>query len=1556
MDSEFDIAIVGMAARFPGARNVEEFWQNLAQGNESIARLSDEEIIAAGVSPDVLTRADYVKAAAVLDDPGLFDAAFFGYLPGEAATLDPQHRLLLELAHIALEDAGCDPGRYRGPIGVFAGSAMNTYFLNRGFEGGFAENYIPTLVATDKDFLATRISYKLGLRGPSLTVQTACSTSLVAVHLARQSLLNEETDMALAGAVSVRVPHRAGYFYDGSGVVSRDGHVRAFDAAANGTVFGSGAGVLVLKRLADALAQGDRIHAVIKGSAINNDGADKAGYTAPSVNGQAAAVVEALANAGVDAGEISYVEAHGSGTPVGDRIELLALTKAFRNFTPRTSYCAIGSVKTNVGHLDAAAGMAGIIKTVLALQHRRIPATLNFTKPNEEIDFPTTPFFVSAKAQEWRDDGLPRRAGVMATGMGGTNAFVVLEEAPAAVAPAVPAPSGPHLLVISAKTPTALDAAARNFADVLDSPPAKDADGDFLSRVAHTLQTGRRLFAHRRFVVSQGCEDAAGALRGKSSTKAVSGSVPRDGAPPVVFLLPGMGDHYVGMGRGLYERFEVFRQEVDRCAQFLQPILGADIRDGLFPPGEEKADAPAVPRGIDLKRMLGRGTNESSTPAGQNLERTITNQPVLFTVEYALARLWMHWGVEPERLVGHSMGEYVAACLAGVFSLEDALRLIAVRAQLVNDLPSGAMLAVMLPERDVLPLLGPALSIALINGPNLCVVAGPVAAIADFQNALKELGAIFRPVRNRHAFHSRMLDPMVDAFANHVEQVRLSAPRIPFISNITGTWITAEQAVDPRYWAEHARSTARFSDALEQVWKLSDRTFIEVGPGRTLGVLAMQHPARPAGRSPLIVSSLRHDYENQPDAEFILNSLGRLWLVGTDIAWGQLEPPAARQKISLPTYPFERLSCWIGPRASRRPESGRAKADLADWCYVPSWQRTDFFTGEPGEEKSPHPLWLIFADEPALAEQLCGLLVERNSDVVVVRFGSSHARTSEDAWEIRPACFEDHVKLFAAIKGRAAGGLNVIHLGAISPRVKPPGAGHDPHSEELGFHSLMTFAQALGEQNIGAPVCLAAVTAQVHEVTGEESLNPAGATVVGLSGVIPKEYPGVTSFAIDLPDVAPAEEWAPRLLDEFRHPAKGRVIAYRGRFRWERTFRAEKLPALAMRSGGQAPFANGLRTKGVYLITGGTGGLGRAIAKHLAQTCQARLVLTQRTPFPAKAEWKSRLASGALSDSEKRIVEALLEIEALGGEVEVHACEVSDQAGMRRVVAEIMVGHGALHGVIHAAGILREGLIQLKTRDVAEAVLRPKVQGTAVLFDVVRDLNPDWIVLFSSVSSVAAYHGQGDYCAANAFLDAFVHYANAHADFPTIAINWPAWREVGILTEMKTPAGLEGRRETVRQQAILTKDGVEMFQRIVAAKMPQVIVSPRDLEFVIAEAAAPLPEAGPRDDGIAAPAAMQRTGVVDEPRDEVEKAVAAIWIAALSMAPIGVHESFLDLGGHSLLAMRIVAQIRAAYQIDFTLRQFFESSTIAGTALAIQAEVLAEIESLPEEAASRPAS
>jgi acyl transferase domain-containing protein len=1542
MSNEYDIAIIGMSCRFPGARNPQEFWRNLVGGVESIARLSDEELIAAGIPSDWLHRKDYVKASPVLDaDPALFDASFFGYSDMEAATMDPQQRILLELAHTALEDAGCDPGRYRGQIGVFAGAAMNTYLMNNGLNSRFIEEYIPTLIVNDKDFLATRISYKLGLRGPSLTVQTACSTSLVAVHLARQSLLSGESDVALAGAVSVRVPHRAGYFYDGSGVVSPDGHVRAFDAKAAGTVFGSGAGVVVLKRLPDALADGDQIHAVIKGSAVNNDGNMKAGYTAPSVDGQADVVVEALSNAGVDAGSITYLEAHGSGTPVGDQIEIRALTKAFRNFTSRRSYCAIGSVKTNVGHLDVAAGMAGLIKTVLVLRHRQIPPTLHFSQANPEIEFGTTPFFVNPKTAEWVHEKGPRRAGVMATGMGGTNAHLVLEEAPAVTRNEA---SAAHLLVLSARTAPALDAACRNLSESLAASPPPLADA------AWTLQAGRREFQHRRFLVCRSSEEAIEVLNSRDTGRAPCGSVDAEGRRPVVFLFPGVGDHYVGMAEGLYRRFDVFRQEVDRCAEILKPYLGLDIRGLLYPP--DRAQQPTQERRIDFKKML-RASAEPADAAAQRLDETLYCQPALFTIQYALARLWQEWGITPELMVGHSMGEYVAACLAGVFSLQDALRLITARAKLVNALPRGAMTAVMLPERELLSLLDANLSVSLVNGPRLCVVAGPVESMARFHEKLEEHDILFRPVRNAHAFHTRMLDPIADAFRAELQSVRLSAPRLPFISNVTGTMIRAEQAIDPQYWVEHSRRTARFSDALQVMWQTPRCLPLEVGPGRTLGVLAMQHSARPGGANDrLVLSSLRQEYENQPDAEFILNSLGRLWLCGVPIEWEKVEPRSGRRKVSMPAYPFERTRHWIEPAAPNAGEEptpdSKRKADLADWFYIPSWERLDFPFKSSASLKGSHWLILGHPTEPAL--RLKALLQREEALVTVAWLGSASNGSDSGAYEmIRTS--DDYVQLLGSLK-KDLNGLNIVHMGCVSPGTSQL---HD-FNQDFAFFSLLNLAKAIGEHDISYPIRLGVVTSQVHEVTGDEELNPAAATVLGPCGVIPKEYPGVTSFSVDLPSISRLEQtvdaWLARLLREFEDPVAGDLIAYRGKFRWKRIFKPVRLPTISVESHSQSLAAQGLRDRGVYLITGGTGGIGLTIARYLAETCRARLVLTKRSAFPAKSSWREALTSAVVPDSDRRIIEALLEIESLGAEVDVFVCEASDKTGMQHVVSAALAKHQAIHGVIHAAGILRDGLMQIKSAEWARSVLSPKVDGTLILFDLLKDVNPDFFVLFSSISSIAAFHGQGDYRAANSFLDAFSYFANSAGDVRALTINWPSWREVGILTRLQAKAGLESWKETRLRSAISTADGVEAFKRALTCPSPQIIVSPESLENVEATAVPQL-EFVERVIATRTSDGAGRAPSADPPQTDVEKTVAEIWSAVVGIEPIGVHETFFDLGGHSLMAMQIVTRIRATYQINFTLRDFFDSPTIAAMSRAILLAMVSEVEGLSDDEVSR---
>ena len=1536
MESEFDIAIVGMAGRFPGAGNLEEFWRNLVGGVESITAFTKEELLAEGVPAALLSRPDYVTASPVLEAPDLFDATFFGFTPREASTMDPQHRLILELAHAALEDAGCDPDRFSGRIGVFTGSAMNTYFTRSGLNERLTEDYIPTLIHNDKDFLSTRISYKLGLQGPSLTVQTACSTSLVAIHLARQSLLSEESDLALAGAISVKVPHRSGYLYDGGGIVSPDAHVRPFDAGANGTVFGSGGGIIVMKRLLDAIAQGDTIHAVIKGSAVNNDGTRKAGYTAPSVNGQADAVVEALANAGLNAEDITYVEAHGSGTPVGDPIEVMALTKAFRSFTSRSSYCALGSVKSNIGHLDVAAGMAGLIKTVLALKNRRLPPTLHFAKSNPEINFATTPFYVNGNTLEWDGAGKLRRAGVMSTGMGGTNVHVILEEAP--VAPPQTNSSSLQVLLLSAKTPSALEVMSTNLAKFLV------ADHPF-SDVAYTLQNGRRRFCCRRFVVCRNKEEAATALI-SSGTKQNS-SVLNHNKPirPIIFLLPGIGDHYVGMGQGLYDKFEVFHKEIDRCAEILHPLLNCDIRGILF---SDKSVPPksAQEPGIDLKRMLGHYSGETSDPASRRLNQTINVQPALFSLEYALARLWMYLGIQPHRIVGHSMGEYVAACLAGVFSLEDALKLIAIRAKLVSQLPSGFMLAVALSEEKLLPLLDGNISIALINGPNLCIVAGPLAALADFQARLTEQEIIFRPVRNSHAFHSRMLDPITEAFSKEVKKVRLHAPRISFISNVSGTWIKPEQAVDPAYWVEHARRTARFSDALEQLWKIPDCLPLEVGPGRTLGVLATQHPGRAACPESLVLSSLRHEYETQADPEFLLHNIGRLWLAGVEIEWDKLHPQINRRKISLPTYPFERQRYWVEPPTAHEGAATNQdplkllypSKDISDWFYLPSWERIAI-TPNRMADANPETLWLVMGERSHIMDRLVAALEQSGASVAPVLFGKCYTHRKDGECQIRPAVLDDYANLLRHFKITSKKSLHIVHLGALSSRIKMPDAGYDELSQNLGFYSLLNLAKAIGELEELVPVFLGVVSSRIHEVTGEEELNPAVATILGPCGVVPKEFPNITSFAVDLPavptDRKSLDEIAHRLLHEFRDPVKGQIIAYRGAYRWKKVFKPKQLPPLTPLTGEAGIRAQGLRPRGVYLITGGTGGIGLAIAKHLAQACHARLLLTRKSAFPKKTEWRQRLATGDLSDADQRIVSELLEIEVLGGEVDVITCEVTDRVGMKDLIKQTLSKHGAIHGVIHAAGIVQDGMIQFKTMEVADSVMAPKVKGACILHDLLKNLDLDALILFSSISTVAPLHGQSDYCAANAFLDGFANYFTSKTGIHTLVINWPGWREVGILTKLKTLAGQEDSAEKRLKHAILTKDGVEVFKRALASKFAQLVVCPMDLSAAIAESNVPLLKSGIQNAVLFPAVVPHNFPNTNKSNDFVERELAGIWSAVLGITSIDRQQNFFELGGHSLLAMQVVARIRTVLQVSFSLRYFFANPTIEGMAKRI---------------------
>jgi amino acid adenylation domain-containing protein len=865
-----NIAIVGMAGRFPGANNVREFWENLKNGVESITRFTDEEL-EAGAGPNA------IKARPILNNADQFDASYFGILPKEAEVMDPQHRVFLECSVEALEDAGCDPARHAGAIGVFAGCSPNTYFLHNlcagrafveDYTGGYQVANYQTMLGTSPDFLSTRVSYKLNLTGPSITVGTACSTSLIAVTQACESLLGGHCDAALAGGVSITFPQKRAYAYQEGGLASADGHCRAFDEDAQGTIFGSGCAVVLLKRLEDALTAGDSIYAVIKGYGVNNDGASKVGFTAPSIEGQSAAIRKAHAMSGVDPATITYIEAHGTGTPLGDPVEIAALTQAFRTRTEKKQFCSIGTAKTNVGHLDAAAGVTGLIKTALSIRDGVLPSTLHFKKPNPRIDFANSPFYVNDKLTLWNPVGLPRRAGVSAFGVGGTNAHVILEQAPETDTSA--SRSSHHLLTISAKSQNALDAVRTQLSDQFKCAPKAD-----LGDIAFTLQTGRKHFENRRFVVCGDVEDGIKQLANPAAAQTAHTTK----ALPIVFAFPGQGAQHPGMGRELYASLAVFRRHVDECAELLLPHLGLDIREAI---------------------------------SGENLQQTSVAQPAIFTIEYALAKQWMSWGIRPQAMLGHSVGEFVAACLADVFSLSDALALVAARGRMMQELPQGRMLSVRASSEKIQRYLKPQLSIAALNSPNLCVIAGATDDICDLEQLLNGAGVACKQLRTSHAFHSAMVDPILAPLADLIRRIPLRAPRIPYVSTLTGEWITDEQATDPLYFARHCRETVQFSAAVRRLQQDQSWCVLEVGPGQSLTTLVRQHEQGAA--NPLIaVSSLAEAAVKQNEVAAMLSALGRLWLSGNEPDWKEVYAGQKRRHVSLPTYPFERKRYWIDP-------------------------------------------------------------------------------------------------------------------------------------------------------------------------------------------------------------------------------------------------------------------------------------------------------------------------------------------------------------------------------------------------------------------------------------------------------------------------------------------------------------------------------------------------------------------------------------------------------------------------------------------------------------------
>lgn len=1380
------IAIIGLACRLPGARDAAEFWHNLTEGVESIRLTTLEEQAANGVPAHRLKDPNFVPAVAVLDDFEYIDAAFFGMSAREAELRDPQHRLFLELAYTALEDSGYDPARYPGDIGVYAGSGEDAYqwrHTRRNPRVFAASGSVGVAVSSHPDYVATFTSYKLNLKGPSVTMHTACSTSLVALHIANEALRGGECDMALAGGVNIDLPTGWGYVYMEDGVNSPDGHCRTFDARARGTVWSSGGGVVVLKRLSDALRDGDHIRAIVLGNAVNNDGAAKVGFTAPSEQGQAAVIAQALAVADVDARSIGYVEAHGTATSLGDPIEIAALSSAYRRYSADTGWCAIGSVKSNIGHLGPAAGIAGVIKTVCTLESGLIPASLHYETANPKIDFGRNPFYVNTALSRWERDGVPRRAGVSSFGIGGTNAHVILQEAPEVPPRGRDATGDPpvHLLRLSARTPTALTAAAERLAAHLSRPPAASQNAPDLADVAYTLRVGRRELTQRLAVVAADPADAAAALA--DPARRITGAKPKT-PPRLAFLFSGQGAQYPGMGAGLYRTEPAFRDAVDECAALWGQYLRA------APAGHRQGDGPAG----DLRDLI----FSRDAGAEQYLGQTAITQPALFVVEYALARLWESWGAKPAAMVGHSIGEYVAATLAGVFNLPDALRLVAERGRLMQSMPRGAMLAVQLDEAETRRRLPDGLSVAAVNGPKACVVSGRAGLVADFAAQLKEDKVGSRKLRTSHAFHSPMMEPILATFRATVASVQRRAPRQPFLSNVTGHWIAPDDATEPSYWARHARETVRFGDCLATLLSDGAWTLVECGPGRQLCGLARLQAGRVTA-----VPSLPSRAETKAGAHVLYTSAARLWTAGID-----LDAAAPGYRTPLPTYPWERTYHYVKPEGSAGDfedavaelERAESAPPVDEWFAIPVWRQLPPVSGRQALGRC-----LLFAD--GASGPLAGELSAAGAKVLVVRPGEAFGWDARAGYTVRPASRDDYDTLVSHLT--KAGGVpgRIVHAWGLSGSPAED-ALQVSQAQDLGFFSLLSLVQALAAAQPNRPAHIDALTAGTADVTGSDLVRPESATVLGIANVVPLEMPWLSVRHIDIDPIpgpaadgsgaaAPCGRGVARLLAELLTAPASYGVTLRGGRRWQREFEQVRLPA-----GSQDwPKAAGLREHGVYVITGGLGGIGITLAEDLAQRLAARLVLVARSELPARSAWDSYLSTNGAAGRAGRAITAIRRMESAGAEVLFVTADVADAAGARRVRDAAMERFGTVDGIVHAAGVPGGGMAEIKQRAAAEDVMRPKLAGTLALRDAFAGDKLDFVALCSSVTAMAGGFGQTDYCAANNFLDAYARSAHGFSA-PVISVNWGGWREVGMAAEVAAPAAFRALQRGERLSSL----------------------------------------------------------------------------------------------------------------------------------------------------------
>ncbi|WP_156100742.1 type I polyketide synthase [Gillisia sp. Hel_I_29] len=1480
-----DIAIIGMSGRFPKSNNINEFWEHLINGDELSKFYSDKELIEKGVSQNEIENLNYIKVDSRIDNSNTFDFSFFGYTPDEAAAMDPQIRLFHEHAWLALENAGYNPLSYKGKIGLYASASdnlnwrINNLLLKNENISPFFLNQI-----SNKNFLTTLISYKLNLRGPSYFIDTACSSSLTAVHVACRNLLLRECSMAIVGGVSVDSSTTIGYHYKKGGINSKDGHCRAFDHKSSGVISGEGIGLVVLKRLSDAIDSNDNIYAVIKSSSVNNDGKAKIGYTAPSIEGQFDCIKAAYGAAKISPDSISYIETHGTGTRLGDPIEIEALNKVFENYKNHT--CAIGSVKNNLGHLDVAAGITGLIKTVLALKNKQIPPTINYEKPNHRINFNDGPFYVNTKLTKWVANDTPLRAGVSSFGIGGTNAHILLEEN---MDERKQEDSYNYkLLRFSARTEGSLERYTEKFLKYLKSDYSHN-----IADISYTLQKGRHDFMHRKFLV---CDSKADAIMQIEQGKLLSSNL-RDSTlkSNIVFMFPGQGSQYIDMCLDLYKNDNVFRSIMNDGFKLLENLSGENYEDIIY------------------KSQINKDSEEK-------INKTIYAQPLLFLIEYALAKLLMAWGINPDFMIGHSLGEYSAACISNVFSFEEGLTLVYKRAALINSVDKGEMLAVSVSEAQILPFLNDDVSIAAINSPELLVISGTIQAMKEITKRLKNRDIAYMNLKASHAFHSKMMEPIKDKFKSCFENVLCSDMQIPIVSNLSGKPILSEEASSSNYWTKHLLETVNFSKGIEFLLKANDTVFIEIGPGNALTNLVKRNNRR-LNLKNTSISVVRSAKKSVDDNKELLLALGTLWSKGIDVNWDKYYYGKTRYKVPIPTYSFDTpvFQSKVNPmnllKHNNFIETKTNRRNVLDWFYLIEWKKS--FISETSNIKILSNCFLIFLDNDEFSKALTDKLKIDGNDVIIVKKGSSYSKTENFEYEINPLRENDYELLFQDISINNKVFDQIIYCWGIgNSKINFESNDFKPRFQQANdvLLSLLKIYNNFRLEDYEKNIKLTVFSNLNHEILHGDSLNYNTASTSSMLRILSQENNKIKAFQID---VNVNETNTDLILNELKYNFSDLVIGYRGKQRWTQRYENIKLGTLKNETK--------VIKYGLYVITGGLGKIGYAFAKYLIETYEAKVILLGRSILPPSNEWDNILIC---EDYDLNIIEKIEKLKSLKDNVDYYQCDVSNFKSFSSVIENIEEKYNQINGVIHAAGVTNHNtfrFIKDVTNSVMEEHFKPKLNGLINLYKILYTKKVDFVWITSSLSTVLGGVTYMPYAAANGFMNSFVN-ANKNEISNWYCVNLDAISENN-------------------NKAINFKELMVVFERSFSFENnTEIIISVDSLGEKLEK------------DNTLLLKNVEPTGMITERPSMVvaykdatsptEKQLQIIWVDFFKLERIGIQDDFFDLGGDSLKAITIMKRISNVFGIEISIHSFYDKLSIEKIALEI--DIMLNIISMEE--------